>query len=73
MKTFILDRPDDSLTHTRVQILKTTLKWMVLLWAGAVVIRVLCTVLVPMTLGCAVTYARVNLGFWWGAAAAQPL
>lgn len=39
---------------------------MVLLWAGAVVIRVLCTVLVPMSLGFAATYARVNLGFWWG-------
>lgn len=39
---------------------------MVLLWLAAVAIRVLCTVLVPMTLGCAATYARVNLGFWWG-------
>lgn len=26
----------------------------------------LATILVPMASGCAVTYARVNLGFWWG-------
>ena len=26
----------------------------------------LATVLVPMAGGCAITYARVNLGFWWG-------
>ena len=26
----------------------------------------LATILVPMAGGCAVTYARVNLGFWWG-------
>ena len=26
----------------------------------------LSTVLVPMAGGCAITYARVNLGFWWG-------
>lgn len=42
MKTFLLYRPDDYLTHTRVQILKTTLKWLVLLWLGAVCIRMLC-------------------------------
>ncbi|MBO4820639.1 MAG: CPBP family intramembrane metalloprotease [Prevotella sp.] len=24
------------------------------------------TILVPMAGGCAITYARVNLGFWWG-------
>ena len=26
----------------------------------------LATILVPMAGGCAITYARVNLGFWWG-------
>jgi len=26
------------------------------------------TILVPMAGGCAMTYARVNLGFWWGVA-----
>ena len=26
----------------------------------------LATILVPMAAGCAFTYARVNLGFWWG-------
>lgn len=26
----------------------------------------LATILVPMVGGCAITYARVNLGFWWG-------
>lgn len=24
------------------------------------------TILIPMAGGCAITYARVNLGFWWG-------
>lgn len=37
----------------------TVLNWQVLPFAIA-------TVLVPMAGGCAVTYARVNLGFWWG-------
>ena len=26
----------------------------------------LATILIPMAGGCAITYARVNLGFWWG-------
>lgn len=26
----------------------------------------ICTILIPMAGGCAITYARVNLGFWWG-------
>ena len=26
----------------------------------------LTTILIPMAGGCAITYARVNLGFWWG-------
>jgi membrane protease YdiL (CAAX protease family) len=37
----------------------TVLNWQVLPFA-------ITTVLVPMAGGCAVTYARVNLGFWWG-------
>ena len=27
---------------------------------------VLTTILIPMAGGCAITYARVNLNFWWG-------
>ena len=37
----------------------SVLNWQVLPFA-------LSTILVPMAGGCAVTYARVNLGFWWG-------
>ena len=37
----------------------SVLNWQVLPFA-------LATVLVPMAGGCAFTYARVNLGFWWG-------
>ncbi len=37
----------------------TVLNWQVMPFA-------LATILVPMAGGCAVTYARVNLGFWWG-------
>lgn len=37
----------------------TVLNWQVFPFA-------LATVLVPMAGGCAITYARVNLGFWWG-------
>ena len=37
----------------------TTLNWQVFPFA-------LTTILVPMAGGCAFTYARVNLGFWWG-------
>ena len=37
----------------------SVLNWQVLPFA-------LATILVPMAGGCAVTYARVNLGFWWG-------
>ena len=33
---------------------------------GQVLPYALATILVPMAGGCAVTYARVNLGFWWG-------
>ena len=37
----------------------SVLNWQVLPFA-------LSTILVPMAGGCAVTYARVNLSFWWG-------
>lgn len=37
----------------------TVLNWQVLPYA-------LVTILKPMGDGCAMTYARVNLGFWWG-------
>ena len=37
----------------------SVLNWQVLPYAFA-------TILVPMAGGCAITYARVNLGFWWG-------
>ena len=37
----------------------TVLNWQVFPFA-------LATILVPMAGGCAITYARVNLGFWWG-------
>lgn len=39
----------------------TVLNWQVLPFA-------LATILIPMAGGCAFTYARVNLGFWWGVA-----
>jgi membrane protease YdiL (CAAX protease family) len=37
----------------------TVLNWQVFPYA-------LATILTPMAGGCAITYARVNLGFWWG-------
>lgn len=37
----------------------TVLNWQVFPFA-------LATILIPMAGGCAITYARVNLGFWWG-------
>ena len=37
----------------------TALNWLVLPYA-------LVTILQPMADGCVFTYARVNLGFWWG-------
>lgn len=37
----------------------TVLNWQILPFAFA-------TILIPMAGGCAITYARVNLGFWWG-------
>ena len=37
----------------------SVLNWQVMPFAFA-------TILIPMAGGCAVTYARVNLGFWWG-------
>ena len=33
---------------------------------GQVLPFALATIMVPMAGGCAITYARVNLGFWWG-------
>lgn len=33
---------------------------------GQVFPYALATIMVPMAGGCAITYARVNLGFWWG-------
>ncbi len=39
----------------------SVLNWQVLPFA-------LATILIPMAGGCAFTYARVNLGFWWGVA-----
>ena len=37
----------------------TVLNWQVLPYA-------LTTIMIPLAGGCAITYARVNLGFWWG-------
>ena len=37
----------------------TVLNWQVFPYA-------LATIMTPMAGGCAITYARVNLGFWWG-------
>lgn len=42
MATFILNRPDDSLSMSRKQIIGTALKWFLLLIVGAVVLRITC-------------------------------
>ena len=44
MSKFILNRPDDSLSMSRKQIVTTTLKWFLLLIGGAVVLRITCVV-----------------------------
>lgn len=44
MAKFILNRPDDSLSMSRKQIIGTTLKWFLLLIGGAVVLRIACVV-----------------------------
>ena len=42
MAKFILNRPDDSLLMSRKQIIRTTLKWLLLLIIGAILIRIAC-------------------------------
>ena len=42
MKKFILNRPDDAMTLSRGKIIGTTLKWLVLLMACAIFIRMVC-------------------------------
>ena len=42
MAKFILNRPDDSLSMSRKQIIRTALKWFLLLIGGAIVLRIAC-------------------------------
>lgn len=42
MAKFILNRPDDSLSMSRKQIIRTALKWFLLLIGGAIVLRIVC-------------------------------
>lgn len=42
MAKFILNRPDDSLSMSRKQIIRIALKWFLLLIGGAIVLRIVC-------------------------------
>lgn len=35
-------------------------------WSIEMVPYMLCIIAVPFFGGCAITYYRINLGFWWG-------
>ena len=50
MAKFILNRPDDYLSLSDKKIIGTTLKWFVILMAGAILLRIAC-VAIYMSMG----------------------